>query len=444
MLTQIFNTNILLPLSDLLQGSSIYKKLRFLQRSQWWSADELEHFQNERLSSIINYSYYNFPFYKQLFMNAGISPDDIKGISDLKKVPIINKSGIREIIKEIKPSKNKQIPNWSSGSTGSPLKYYYNQEAYSLRMASGIRAWNWMGFQLGDKYVKLSQNPRNSHIKKVQDFLNRSKYIYVKELSEKSLTDAYNSIVSYKPEYLRSYPDPLKLMVKFLMEQGVEGIKLKGINTTGNILFQKDRENIESFFQCKIYDSYSCEGTGSLSQCEYGNYHFTSEYSVNEVVGEDSQQVKDGETGRLIVTDLWNSTTPFIRYDTQDLVVNSEIECSCGRNHKVISRIEGRDSDVLITPDNRFIIVHSATIFFEKYEEVLQFQIQQKTKADFILFLVVTPNYNQSMHQEIFDYWANYLGETSKLELVITDEIELSSSGKRRFLIRNPELKINF
>jgi phenylacetate-CoA ligase len=173
----IFNTiaeYVILPVSDLVTGNSVSSKLRFLQKSQWWSEEQLIDYQNKRLNSIIKYAYSSVPYYTDLFDSLKIKPKDILNINDLEKLPLLNKEIIRKEGIERFASKTfshrNRLQKSSSGSTGEPLFYYTTKDAYSMSLAASLRGWYWMGFRLGDKYIKLSQNPRKSKIKRIQDY----------------------------------------------------------------------------------------------------------------------------------------------------------------------------------------------------------------------------------------------------------------------------------
>ena len=443
----LLNRILILPGSDLILGYNITKHFNFLQKSQWWDRNRLRNFQNTRLKELITHSYKYVPFYRELFNIYGLKPSDFKDVGDLKKLPVIQKPELKKNyphkIISTYFKKNDLIYSSSSGSTGYPFQYYYNKDSYCMNMACLLRGWEWMGYRLGDKYVKISQNPRGNLTKKMQDFFNRSLYLFAKDVSELELLNVLNKIKKYQPEFVRCYPDPLYFLVKYARKRGINGVKLKGINTTGNILFPEARKIIESFFKCRITDAFSCEGGANVTECSTGeSYHSAMEYAYTEVLDEHGHEVKLGQRGRLVTTDLWNLATPFIRYDTQDIVVKSEKECSCGRKLLSIDRIEGRDSDILVTPDGKIVIVHIFTIFFEWIKSVDQFQAIQNDYDDFLIKIVVNEMFTKDIYNEIFSYWQKYFGKRVNLKVQVVDSIENAFSGKRKFLIRSDKVNL--
>ena len=135
---------------------------------------------------------------------------------------------------------------------------------------------------------------------------------------------------------------------------------------------------------------------------------------------------------------------PFIRYDTQDLVVKGH-QCSCGRNLDTIKRIDGRDNDILVTPSNKFLIVHNFTGYFQSAGKILDsvdyFQVVQNKIDEIQINLVVNSNFSNNIKREIKEYWTNYIGSDVMIEVNVVTRINPTASGKRRFLVRNFEYK---
>ena len=436
---------IILPISDLLVGHAIKKHLDFLNQSQWWTKEKLIEYQNNKLINLIQHAYKNVPYYREVMIERGLKPANIQTVQDLNKLPVLTK----EVFKSNYPEKLR-AQNWnkykvlhrnSSGSTGKPIQYLMTREGYGFNKACNLRGWYWMGFRLGDKIIKVSQNERNTLEKKIQDKLDNT-LLFSSGYSRESLEEFIISFNKFKPAYLRSYPDPLQFIALFLEEKDIRLEGLKAINTTGNILFPYVRNLIKDRFGVQIFDSYSCEGGPNFFECHtHECYHSSMEYGISEILDENLNEVKPGELGRLYTTDLWNYTSPFIRYDSADIVRKSEKTCSCGRNLLNISEIIGRDNDVIISPNGKFLIAQTLTTYFKYIPEVIQFQIYQesKTKLEFRI-KAQGDDLNDHVKNKILNYWNNYLSNSMKIKLSIMEEIPLSPSGKRRFLIRNKEI----
>lgn len=442
----LINKNILLPASDLITGLTISSKLNFLLESQYWTENELNTYQNIQLHNLIMYASEFVPFYRNWFRQKGMDPRRIQNKEDLHLLPVITKNEIRAnkqlYISEGPETKNRVRIN-SSGSTGEPFEYFLSHEAYSMKYAAALRGWTWMGYEPGDYYAKLSQNRRTSFLKKIQDFMNRSLYIYIPDLSRDILINAIDIIIKKKPEYLRCYPDPLYFMAKILQDRNQKLSGIKAINTTGNILTPEARNLIEESFGCPVFDSYSCEGSALFYEGPTRESYLGSmEYAITEIVDENYNSIGIRGSGLHVTTDLHNYAMPLIRYNTQDLVEKTGNISSCGRSLFSINKVIGRENDILVTPSGNHLIVHLFTIYFEYFPSVLQFQIEQTGTHEFIFRFVVDNSFTNEIKSEIYKYWKDILGRNVHLSIEIHDSIPLLYSGKRRFLIRNPEIKL--
>jgi phenylacetate-CoA ligase len=433
---------IILRASDLFLNRKVGTFLDFLNKSQFWSKEKLIDFQNSRLRILIDHACSTVPFYNELFENLNISPEDIRTIDDLRKLPILKKATIKnEGIERFTSSafpKSKMLTSSSSGSTGEPLFYFITKDAYSMNLAANLRGWYWMGFKLGDKYVKLSQNVRNSPIKILQDRMSRNLYLATNPLIDSNFDYILKEIERYKPKIIRCYPDPLLFLARYKLNHPGFSFKPSAITTTGNTLFPEARKEIETAFGCKIFDSYSCEGNSTVFECpSHKCYHSTEEYGISEVIDDEGNTITTG-TGRLISTDLWNLAHPFIRYDTQDYLEIEETPCSCGRKHLRINKILGRNSEVLIMGNGQKYIVHNFTGFFQVDSPQLkrsidQFQVIKRKDGKVLFRLIVNHNYDETVLNFIRNYW-----ETELKTIVIVETVEhipLMSGGKRQFII---------
>lgn len=437
---------LILPASDIPLKRNVNKHFNFLKKSEWWSAGELENYQNERLRDLINYAYNNIEYYNILFKDNKLRPKDIKTKNDLIKIPILNKSDIqrntKKLINKAYP-KSKIIFHKSSGSTGEPIQYLVSKDAYSFNIACNLRGWYWMGYRLGDKFIKMSQYERPFQ-KQLQDIFLRTKYISTANLNDEQFSKIISILENYNPKIIRSYPDPLFFLANYIKKNDINTIKPKVLTTTGNLLIPKIRDFIENKFNSKIYDSYRCEGgPNAFENPMHDRYILSMEYGVSEIIS-NGEEVSPNEKGMHITTDLHNYTMPFIRYNSQDIVVKGPGPCPSGRQHQTISKIYGRDSDVLITPKGKYLIVLHFADYFDQFPSINQFQVIQKEIDRVKIKLVVNSKFNHSIENLILKYWLNYIEDDVKITIQIVESIAPTKSGKHRFIIRDESIKLPF
>ena len=198
---------------------------------------------------------------------------------------------------------------------------YESKLSSSVNTAAKLRTWYMAGYRLGDRYMKIANGARHGKLKKLQDTINSCLYVPFYSMSDDVLKSILDKIERSHPTIIRSYPIPLYLLAQYRNSHAGYTFSPHHIMTTGSTLPIAYRTEIEKAFGCDIIDSYSCEGTANCYETPaHDGYHITQYYGIIEVLDDDNKPVTNG-IGRVVSTDLWNLAHPFIRYDTQDLVV---------------------------------------------------------------------------------------------------------------------------
>jgi len=417
---------VIFPLSEFVNGSSIQKKLEFLNNSQYWSKEKIEKYQNERLKILIKHSYENVPYYKKLFDSLKLKPSDIKTKEDLKRLPILTKDIVKKNTEDLRARNylNKSFAKYTSGSTGQPTKFYQTKEDFSWIWSAHFRAWTWAGFQLGDKYVKVSLNRRYKLVKRIQDKFMRCLYIYSYQMSNAQIKNYINKIIRFKPPFIYGYSSSLNVIANYMQEKGIH-YDARAIITTGDNLLPRFRKTIETQFGAKIYDGYGCggEGLNIAAQCSEGTYHINDELLITELVGKE-----------IVLTSLNNFAMPLIRYKPNDLVIAGN-RCKCGKKLAALNRIDGRSHDVIITPKGDILIIHFFTALFEYMEGIDKFKIIQNDLKGIIVRILKNSKYNTIKDEEkIRKYIRNSVGSNFNINFEYVNEIPFEKSGKIRFI----------
>lgn len=216
-----------------------------------------------------------------------------------------------------------------------------------------------------------------------------------------------------------------------------KNISLTKIFTWGDCLFPHYRELIEKTFSCRVVDCYGMgEGLQIACQCEnHGPLHI-AEHNVHvEILDPDGFPVPQNEIGRVVVTRFDPGPMPLVRYDTGDIASFVSGECGCGRQLKLISRIQGRNTDMIQTPSGDRLIVHFFTKLFDSIQEIIQFQVRQE-KADEIQILYVPgKGFGERILDDIRDQIHNHCTYKLTVNFQSVNEIPLAKSNKRRFII---------
>ena len=423
---------------------NFYPTYKKVVKNQWKTYDELKDDQEKQLRHLINFSYRSVPYYHKLFDSLKLSPNDIRMVEDLEKLPILTKDIIKQNWDDFKPvnmGKIKYSENTTGGSTGTPFNYRQSKYDRFFGGALLYRGWSYAGYELGDKMVFLAGSSldvgANSFIVKKAHEISRN----IRKLSSfdmgqddmKKYTDVINS---FKPRFMRGYASSINFFANYIKENDVEIISPSAVFTTAEKLMQPMRKNIEEVFACDVYDTYGLNdgGVGAYECSEHCGLHIDTERSIMEVVDDTGFQINEG-IGHILGTSLHNYAMPFIRYDTDDMGHIIEDACGCGRESMLLKEVMGRSVDVLLTPEGKS--VHGwffLYIFWEHCKGIKEYQVIQENIDEILIKIVQEDDFDEKQIEIIGDI-IKRKSSGWDIEFRFVDKIERTKAGKYKFII---------
>lgn len=389
--------------------------------------------ENERqLKHILDYCSQNVEFYKPY--------SAYKSIADF---PVINKITIRENEASfLAPGydKEKLFKEETSGSTGTPLVIYQDGVKRRRARADTIVFSEYAGYGFGTRlYYSRVWNAYNrksalqARIQNIvmqdsdklsdadlEDFLTRLE----KDSSKKSVLIFASSLVALYQYALRRASKPKAKIESFI--------------TMSESLPESVRKGVSELFNTVVVSRYSdCECGIIAQQCPHSNeYHVNTGSFYVEILDFDSDKpVKEGEMGRIVVTDLFNHAMPLVRYDTGDVGIFA-IKSECGKGSKVLTRVDGRRIDCFYSTKGEMLSPYVINNTMWRFSELRQYQFIQNGENDYVLKL----NAQQDAvvrEKELLDAIKEYVGIDANIHLEYVDEIPLLASGKRKQVICN-------
>ena len=313
--------------------------------------------QSENLKALIRRVYDRVPFYREKMNLHGITPDDIKSIDDISRLPFTSKHEMRNVYPYgLLAVDRREIVevHTSSGTTGKPVVDAYTrndielwgevmartlgmggvdssdtvQNAYGYGMFTGG-----MGVHYGARRIGATVLPSSSGNSKKQLQLMR---------------DFGTTVIACTPSYCL-------YLAEFAVDQGIDISKLglKAGFFGAEPWSDKMRQDIQKKLGIKAFDIYGLTeiiGPGVAAECrEADGLHFFEDHFFPEIINpETGETLPDGEKGELVITTLTKEGTPVIRYRTRDITYIMPEKCPCGRTMRRIHRIFGRNDDMMI------------------------------------------------------------------------------------------------
>ena len=421
----------------------------FLQKTQYWSREKLERYQLLQLRRLLYHAYENVPYYRRVFDERKLGPDDIKTLHDLGKVPYLTRDIIRDNLEYLVArnySKSKLQFVTTGGSTGIPLGFYRDGRVCGAWEWAFITSmWHRVGYRLTDKRVVLAGNVVRSAEKGKfweYDFSHNRVIFSSYHMTDKNLPRYIEEIRRIKPNFIHGYPSVITILARFMKKNSIKPFpSVKAILCASENIYKPQRELLEEVFNCRTFSWYGhTEQEVLAGECECStNYHIFPQYGITELIGKDGELVTDeDEVGEIVATGFVNYAMPFIRYKTMDFGIHTNQKCECGREYPLLKRVEGRLQDFIVTKDGRLISL-TALIFgqhFHAFSRIKDMQINQEKRGEITMGIVKARGYSDKDEKEIFQRIQKITSNQLDVQFEYVDEIPRTRMGKRLFLIQ--------
>lgn len=418
--------------------------LNKLRDIEGYNLEEINELQQKMLFNMLKYAYENTDYYKAIFDANNI---DLMSIDSFKKIPILNKSIIRNNTDSLISKKTPKILlglRNTGGSTGEPLEFYSDSATGAIDNAHHWYLYSLMGYEKNDVIVSCGGNsiPEKLREKNIYWHENDKKCVWgelgfsVLYLTDFTIDYYIRKLIEIEPAILRGYPSFFDRLAQYILDNDIQlNFAVKGINLTAEMCSVSQRETIEKAFSSLVYFEY-----GHTEVCLYcyttdNKYIYESSpiYGYIEVLDDNDNDIAIGKIGKIIVTGFNNHGMPFIRYDTGDM--GELLYKNGGLVH--FKKIVGRNQDYILSSDNQKIYL-TALIFgqhLHAFKNIIQWQIVQNSIG--LVELKVIKRKGFSNEDEI-EIRANFEG-VAKVSVTFkyVESIPLTKRGKHLFLIQN-------
>ena len=366
-------------------GEMINKTLPSIINFNTKSREEIEKYQLNKLSKLVDYAFENIPLYKKKYSEVGFKSGDIRSFADFERLPILYKDELidgfpSQIVKNLDDYK---YSTRSSGSSGRFVTVAVDLNAIYIDTLQGIRQFlfqsdyrftpddvvlfiytcPWWITDINGKY-KLDFLPTTTNPSKALD--------YIKGIRP--------TIISTYPTYLQSLREQ---RIK-LSDYGVKCVIVHSEQSNKNF-----REEMGKILDVSVIDEYSSEELTRIAlECKNSNYHLEEDSCYVEVLNPQNKIIRNG-TGVVVGTNLLNMATPIIRYYQGDVVtIDSNKECSCGHHGRILTEVHGREMDCIrsngkLIPASAFMdLAYNWYLTYKIPVHALKYQIVQTSENE--------------------------------------------------------------
>jgi len=415
-----------------------FEYLRLL-RSQWWSRDEIEKYQGEKLEHLVDQAVATVPHYSGLGLQK--KPTGLGAREFLTSWPILTKEDIRacpERTHSNSASRGLIFKATTGGTTGDPIEVWKNQGALAVCEAALWRGKAWLEIKPWDRGIHAYGFGGGSWYGKLRVRMTRKWGVEAFNTSEETRKAFIDLLRRTRPVYIEGFITDL-LRLGEVQECSRYGIRQ--VITTAEMLYEGQRERLEKYYGARVSDYYGSNEVNSIAfECEEGTKHVTDEHVILETVDDAGRPVWDAP-GRILVTDLDNHAMPLIRYALGDTGVLTSKPCACGRKLAVLKTLLGRTQDALRNESGEKL---SAVFFAGKFKEIKKirrFQLIQKSLREVELaYEMAEPGVEPELAAIVSEI-KNRLGPQMAVRVQQVENLPRTEVGKCRLVAGLPEEK---
>lgn len=385
----------------------------------------------KNLANLLDHAVQTTPYY-----------ESSKGYNSIQDFPIINKIVIQDNFKKFQSKPYMNLDNFkvsTSGSTGVPFFLFQNKNKRNRNRADVIYFLNKCGYNIGDKLFELEVWRKHNQKGKLKSWLQNVIQFDISRLTDERIEELLNLLTkdNSSRKTILGFASSFEMISQYLENKELK-LEIKNLSSAvanSEYLTPYTKETMGKYLKIPVLSRYSSEEIGIIA---HQTLNLPNSFMVNhasylvEVLNFDNDNaVKEGEHGRIVLTDLFNYAMPLIRYDTGDIAklnISSE-------GTPYFEKVEGRKMDLIF--DTKGNIVSSFVIYtkFYKYYSLLQqYQFIQKDKDKYEIKLNLKANKFEFEEELVTDVKKDF-GIDAQVTINYVDEIPPLSSGKRRKVV---------
>lgn len=436
MLINLFLHNLYNYKFGLKYSTRVEEVYKYLLYTMNLTPSELETLKFNKLKKLLIHAYENVPYYKDLMDRENFNPYDFDKFLQFFRIPPLTKNDIKENFDKLQTSnfKGKFFMFTTGGSTGEPVKIYRDLNSIIWTEAAYWRGiLDWAGCKLLDKQVILLTFGKPTFLGKIRQLLINN---YVFE-SFKINADLVRKIKRLAPRCIMSYASNMYEFA-LLVDQAKEYINIPLIFTTGEMLFDYQRDFIEKKLNGKVFDYYGCNEVGSLAFEFNGKKFVTDEHVILEAVDENFNPQTSEKVGKFLLTDLDNYVMPIIRYENGDFgsISPPRVRPKTIPNLTLINKLEGRRQEFIINNSGEKFSVVYVTSVLSSLETIKKFQIIQNNYKKVTFKYVPSANNISGRDKEVIEReFKKMLGKDVVLKFEKVTELPKTRRGKTRVIV---------
>jgi phenylacetate-CoA ligase len=375
------------PVSSGVAGA-VNSMLRSLEDTQWYPPSELQRAQHAQLRLLAEHAAKASPSFGDRLRRAGLTGSDLGTPEGLAQLPPLTRRELQEagdalFCTELPKGHAPVELTRTSGSTGEPVAVRRTSISGVMWSAMTLRDHLWRGLDFGWR-ISVCRPTINAYVER-RDWGSPISLLYRSGPAQLIPTDTpvdemADRIATFSPHVLVVYPSVLSALIDRFRAGRRRLPDLRLVHSIAETLSPELRERATAALGARVWDTYSSQELGNIAtQCPGSDLlHAMAESVLVEVLDDDGRPCAEGQSGRMVGTDLHNFATPLVRYDLGDY---AEVggECPCGRGLPTLRRVLGRERNLVRLPDGSR---HWPLVGFHRFADIAPIRQYQFIQHD--------------------------------------------------------------
>ena len=449
----------------LLNRKRIRRTYGALMDSDLWTTRMLTEVQLRGLRRTVTHAQQWCPFYADRLRSVGVDAKDIRQLADIRRIPPLTRQDLIDhrlelVDRRLRDSvdvadrssrppglpinfapfrRHRLVRNTSTGSTGTPVVFYEDGATTAMTWAHEMRMKRWFGLAPGEREARFARVSTefvaNSKSLRVRQQLWNQLIVPGMNLGEDDYALCLERIAAFRPKILFGITTALTGFAKYVRQRSVPTASVRPdvVITWASPLYDHERALLHETFDCPVSNIYGSREVGHVaSVCPHGSLHLHQENYYVEVEHDPTSGNTDGP-GQLLITPLFPTPMPLVRYRIGDVGELAASDCACGRQHMVLHKLLGRTAEIYTTATGRTIPPNfwcRAFMNESGSNHVEQFQVVLESAGGLRFRVVRRPSYTDQTEANLRQYLSEQLQDDTSLAFEYVDHIESAPSGK--------------
>jgi len=456
------------PLTNyLFNRRGVLASCRQLLKSEYYPEEQLQEMQLRKFRAVLRHAGQFCPYYTSKFRQLGVTPEDIKSLEDVRRIPPLSRQDVAEHCREMIDARYRHslpqaqglsrapgqpvllgrfrsgtlVRNSSSGSTGAPLVFYDDGSISAASWAFELRLRHWYGIEAGAREARM--------MRMLADYMPNDRKLWARKrlwhqlvlpghgLTDKEYAFCVQKLREFKPRVLWGFTPALTGLAEYIRRSGDDASSFRPELTIAWAapLYQHEEKLLKDVFHCAVSSLYSAREVGHIGAwCPSHTLHVNQE----QMLVESNASPEHGRLGEIIVTPLTLSPMPFIRYRLGDLGQVARSQCACGRTLQTIKELLGRTAEIFVTKDGRAITPGFWCRLFAtggQSDCVDRFQIVYRQTDQISIRVVRRNGFSESIEEEMRRTLRKNFSPEIRFQFEYVPHIAPQASGKYQIVV---------